>query len=169
MRRAHDGLERRVEDRTAELARANDALREEVAQHRRTGGALRDSEARLRAVVNTAVRYLRDNYAQPIEVRNVADQVHLSERHVSRLFLREIEWPYQNILSLLNLCAVALLLCTYTGRFVYPLLSLEGTKFWILRLLPLERSHSTGTSVSRLKRFSVSWTCRSRRPPSPRG
>src|SRR5262249_10068840 len=32
-----------------------------------------------------------------------------------------------------------LLLCTYTGRFVYPLLSLEGRKFWILGLLPLDR------------------------------
>jgi ABC-2 type transport system permease protein len=31
------------------------------------------------------------------------------------------------------------LLCTYTGRFIYPLLSLEGRKFWILGLLPLNR------------------------------
>jgi ABC-2 type transport system permease protein len=59
--------------------------------------------------------------------------------NIRRLFLRDIEWPYQNTLSLLNLCAVALLLCTYTGRFVYPLLSLEGSKFWILGLLPLDR------------------------------
>lgn len=48
-------------------------------------------------------------------------------------------WPYQNGISVLNLCSVALLLCTYTGRFVYPLLSLEGRKFWILGLLPLKR------------------------------
>ena len=46
---------------------------------------------------------------------------------------------FQNFISLLNFCAVALLLCTYTGRFVYPLLSLEGRKFWILGLLPLDR------------------------------
>ena len=32
--------------------------------------------------------------------------------------------------------AIALLLCTYTGRFVYPMLSLEGRKFWVLGLLP---------------------------------
>ena len=42
-----------------------------------------------RSVVQTAVRYLRDNYARPIEVRDVAAQVHLSERHLARLFARE--------------------------------------------------------------------------------
>ncbi|MFQ3593395.1 MAG: hypothetical protein SNJ82_09460, partial [Gemmataceae bacterium] len=59
--------------------------------------------------------------------------------NIKRLFIRGLEWPYQNALSFLNLCAIALLLCTYTGRFIYPLLSLEGRKFWILGLLPLER------------------------------
>lgn len=59
--------------------------------------------------------------------------------NIRRMFIAEIRWAYQNSISLLNLCAVALLLCTYTGRFVYPLLSLEGRKFWILGLLPLER------------------------------
>lgn len=42
-----------------------------------------------KSVVQTAIRYLRDNYARPIEVRDVAAQVHLSERHLSRLFVRE--------------------------------------------------------------------------------
>jgi AraC family L-rhamnose operon transcriptional activator RhaR len=42
-----------------------------------------------RAVVQTAIRYLRDNLSRPLEVRDVAAQVHLSERHVSRLFHRE--------------------------------------------------------------------------------
>src|SRR5207302_300217 len=59
--------------------------------------------------------------------------------NVRRLFVTDIGWPYQNSISGLNLCAIALLLCTYTGRFIYPLLSLEGRKFWILGLLPLQR------------------------------
>jgi ABC-2 type transport system permease protein len=59
--------------------------------------------------------------------------------NIRRLFVSEINWTYQNSISLLNLGAVALLLCTYTGRFVYPLLSLEGRKFWVLGLLPLRR------------------------------
>ncbi len=56
-----------------------------------------------------------------------------------RRFVDHLDAPYQNIISLLNLCAIALLLCTYTGRFVYPMLSLEGRKFWILGLLPVQR------------------------------
>jgi ABC-2 type transport system permease protein len=56
-----------------------------------------------------------------------------------RRFVEDVSGPYQNSISFLNLCAVALLLCTYTGRFVYPMLSLEGSRFWILGLLPLER------------------------------
>jgi ABC-2 type transport system permease protein len=59
--------------------------------------------------------------------------------NIRRMFPGDFDWTYQNIISVLNLCAVALLLCSYTGRFVYPMLSLEGRKFWILGLLPLDR------------------------------
>jgi ABC-2 type transport system permease protein len=59
--------------------------------------------------------------------------------NIRRMFVEEIGWLYQNVLSVLNLFAVALLLCTYTGRFVYPMLSLEGRKMWILGLLPVRR------------------------------
>ncbi len=56
-----------------------------------------------------------------------------------RRFIESLAGPYQSTISFLNLWAIALLLCTYTGRFVYPMLSLEGRKFWILGLLPLQR------------------------------
>jgi ABC-2 type transport system permease protein len=59
--------------------------------------------------------------------------------NIRRLFPGQIDWVHQNGLSMLNVSTVSLLLCTYTGRFVYPMLSLEGRKFWILGLLPLER------------------------------
>jgi ABC-2 type transport system permease protein len=59
--------------------------------------------------------------------------------NVRRMFQERVEWNYQNGISFLNLCAIALLLCSYTGRFIYPLLSLEGRKFWILGLVPLRR------------------------------
>src|SRR5262249_21782750 len=59
--------------------------------------------------------------------------------NIRRLFVADISLVYQNALSLLNLGATALLLCTYTGRFIYPMLSLEGRKFWVLGLLPLSR------------------------------
>ena len=45
-----------------------------------------------------------------------------------------------NIVSFLNLAVVGLILSTFTTRFIYPLISLEGRRFWILGRLPLERS-----------------------------
>ncbi len=51
-----------------------------------------------------------------------------------------IESPYfRNLLSFLNLSVTALILSTFTSRFIFPLLSLEGRNFWVLGLLPLRR------------------------------
>lgn len=44
-----------------------------------------------------------------------------------------------NMVSLLNLAVVALLLSTFTTRFIFPMVSLEGRRFWILGLLPMRR------------------------------
>lgn len=38
--------------------------------------------------------------------------------------------------SVLNLTAIGMALATFTGRFVYPLLSLEGRRLWVLALAP---------------------------------
>ena len=58
----------------------------------------------------------------------------------TRRFYQEDLGPrYQNGVGLLNLASTALLMCAYTSRFIFPLLSLEGRKFWILGLLPLRR------------------------------
>lgn len=44
-----------------------------------------------------------------------------------------------NVVSFLNLAVVGLILSTFTTRFIYPLISLEGRRFWILGRLPVER------------------------------
>ncbi|HEX4414854.1 MAG TPA: hypothetical protein VH107_14565 [Lacipirellulaceae bacterium] len=44
-----------------------------------------------------------------------------------------------NMVSFLNLAVVGLILSTFTTRFIYPMISLEGHCFWILGLLPIER------------------------------
>ena len=44
-----------------------------------------------------------------------------------------------NMISFLNLAVIGLLLSTFTTRFVYPMISLEGRRFWILGLLPVRR------------------------------
>jgi ABC-2 type transport system permease protein len=56
-----------------------------------------------------------------------------------QFYQADIGRPYQLGVGLLNLAVTALLLCAYTGRFIYPMLSLEGRKFWLLGLLPLKR------------------------------
>ncbi len=44
-----------------------------------------------------------------------------------------------NVVSFLNLAVVGLILSTFTTRFIYPLISLEGRRFWILGRLPINR------------------------------
>lgn len=52
--RAHDELERRVRDRTAELTRANENLSAQIAQREQTEALLLESEARWRSLVANA-------------------------------------------------------------------------------------------------------------------
>lgn len=42
-------------------------------------------------------------------------------------------------ISLLNLSGTAVLLCAGLSRFIFPLMSLEGRKFWVLGLTPIKR------------------------------
>ncbi len=44
---------------------------------------------------------------------------------------------WRNLVSFLNLSVTALILSTFTSRFIFPLLSLEGRNFWVLGLLPV--------------------------------
>ncbi len=44
-----------------------------------------------------------------------------------------------NVVSFLNLGVVGLILSIFTSRFVFPMISLEGKRFWILGLLPIHR------------------------------
>jgi ABC-2 type transport system permease protein len=46
---------------------------------------------------------------------------------------------WRNLVSFLNLSVTALILSTFTSRFIFPLLSLEGRNFWVLGLFPLSR------------------------------
>ena len=48
-----------------------------------------------------------------------------------------IDWV--NMVSFLNLSVVGLLMSTFTTRFIFPMISLEGRRFWILGLLPVRR------------------------------
>ncbi len=60
------------------------------------------------------------------------DQFSNQENNIS-----SITWV--NMVSFLNLAVVGLILSTFTTRFIFPMISLEGQRFWILGLLPVRR------------------------------
>jgi ABC-2 type transport system permease protein len=58
-----------------------------------------------------------------------------------RMFPGDIPPAFRNGLSLLNMAVVGMLLCASCGRFVFPLVSLEGRRVWLLGLTPVSRLH----------------------------
>lgn len=46
---------------------------------------------------------------------------------------------YRTLVAFLNLAATSLTMTTFASRFVFPLLSLEGKRFWILGIAPVPR------------------------------
>lgn len=46
---------------------------------------------------------------------------------------------YSAMIGFLNLAVVGLILSTFTTRFIFPMLSLEGRRYWILTLVPVRR------------------------------
>ena len=49
-------------------------------------------------------------------------------------------FTWVNMVSFLNLAVVGLILSTFTTRFIFPMISLEGRRFWVLGLMPIRRS-----------------------------
>jgi len=60
--------------------------------------------------------------------------------NVQRLWTDLATPGLQVLIAFLNLTAVSLILATFTSRFVFPIVSLEGQQLWLLGLLPLRRS-----------------------------
>jgi ABC-2 type transport system permease protein len=115
---------------------------------RRYGGAWMDAalsgllaflHPQVRLLVVKDLRTFRRDPAQWAQVLIFAGLMTLYFSNIRKLYLGDIGWRYQNGISLLNLLAIGLLLSAYTGRFIYPMLSLEGRKFWVLGLLPMRR------------------------------
>jgi ABC-2 type transport system permease protein len=46
---------------------------------------------------------------------------------------------WKNVIAQMNLLATALTLATFASRFIYPQLSLEGRRFWVIGMAPMER------------------------------
>jgi ABC-2 type transport system permease protein len=59
--------------------------------------------------------------------------------NIRRLFSDETFASMVGMISLLNFLVVGLLLSTFTTRFIFPMVSLEGRLFWSLGLMPIRR------------------------------
>ena len=59
LQKAHDKLERRVEERTAELSKANAELKQAISEHKQAEEALRESEAQRKAILDSSIDRIR--------------------------------------------------------------------------------------------------------------
>ncbi len=77
LQKAHDELESRVEQRTTELAKANEQLRQEIAERRRAEEELRNSEERLRILFECApdAYYLNDLQGNFVDGNRAAEEM----------------------------------------------------------------------------------------------
>jgi signal transduction histidine kinase len=78
LRKAHDELELRVQERTAELRQANEVLRAEIAERQRAEQKLRDTE-RLAAVGTTAAKLVHE-IGNPLN--GLSTTIQVLERHL---------------------------------------------------------------------------------------
>jgi ABC-2 type transport system permease protein len=65
--------------------------------------------------------------------------IFLGVRNFRQFVNADLEGIDNYIVGLMNLAGVSVLLCAGLSRFIFPLISLEGRKFWILGLLPINR------------------------------
>ncbi len=61
--------------------------------------------------------------------------------NIPRLTLDISSVQWQVLVAFLNLAAISLILATFTGRFVFPMVSLEGRQLWLLGPMPISRTH----------------------------
>jgi len=129
---------------------------------RRYGGAWLDGlmsrlvgflDPQTRLLIIKDFRTFRRDPTQWAQVLIFSGLMALYFSNIRRFYEGDINQQYKNGVSLINLAATALLLCAYTGRFIFPMLSLEGRKFWILGLLPLERGRLLWGKFA----FSATW------------
>jgi PAS domain S-box-containing protein len=107
VRKSRDALERRVEERTAELVAANERLRAEVAERRKSEHALRDATDALESRV--------DRRTADLEAANRTLRDEIAERRRTDEALRESEERFRAAFAH---AAVGMALTTLEGRFL---------------------------------------------------
>jgi ABC-2 type transport system permease protein len=106
---------------------------------RLAGWMLRPFEPQTRLLIIKDLRTFRRDPAQWAQIVIFAGLMLLYYAISPQFYQTDRGRSFQHVISFTNLTATAMLTCAYMSRFVYPMLSLEGRKFWILGLLPLPR------------------------------
>ncbi len=96
-------------------------------------------DAQTRLLIIKDFRTFRRDPAQWAQILIFAGLMLLYVLNSPQFYQTDRGRAFQHVISFTNLLATAMLMCAYMSRFVYPMLSLEGRKFWILGLLPLRR------------------------------
>lgn len=89
-----------------------------------------------------AAKDLRTFLRDPLQWSQLAILFGLLALYLTNMPTLRLEFGQTNwflAIPFLNLCAVSLILATFTCRFVFPLVSLEGQKLWLMGVLPMER------------------------------
>jgi ABC-2 type transport system permease protein len=92
-----------------------------------------------RILVVKDFRTFRRDPTQWVLLAIVGGLMVLGASNFRRYYTADLETVDKYIVGLMNLGGVAMLLCAGLSRFIFPLVSLEGRKFWILGLMPIER------------------------------
>jgi ABC-2 type transport system permease protein len=106
---------------------------------RLTGRLLWPFDPQTRLLIIKDLRTFRRDPAQWAQILIFAGLMLLYFANSPQFYQTDRGRSFQHVISFTNLLATAMLTCAYMSRFVYPMLSLEGRKFWILGLLPLPR------------------------------
>jgi ABC-2 type transport system permease protein len=106
---------------------------------RLTAWLLRPFDVQTRLLIIKDLRTFRRDPAQWAQILIFAGLMLLYFANSPQFYQTDRGRSFQHVISFTNLMATAMLTCAYMSRFVYPMLSLEGRKFWILGLLPLPR------------------------------
>ncbi len=99
LRQARDELEKRVEERTEELSRANEKLKQEIGERKKAEDALRQSEEEFRTLYEESVktqelyRSLLDSCADGVVVYDLDGNA----RYVSDAFTRMFGWTLEEV------------------------------------------------------------------------
>jgi ABC-2 type transport system permease protein len=100
---------------------------------------LRPFDAQTRLLIIKDLRTFRRDPGQWTQILIFAGLMLLYFANSPQFYQTDRGRSFQHVISFTNLLAITMLTCAYMSRFVYPMLSLEGRKFWILGLLPLPR------------------------------